>query len=73
MGNAEHPCSNFTWGNLKTLQEDIDDQELYMRVHEFHKRYYSAHRMHVCVQARLPIETLQVTTIHFICQELLFS
>lgn len=60
LGNAEHPSSIFTWGNLKTLMENVSDDELHLRVHQFRKRHYSAHRMYVCVQARLPLDTIQV-------------
>lgn len=60
FGNANHPCSIFTWGNLKTLQENVSDDELHRRVHEFRKRHYSAHRMFVCIQARLPLDEIQV-------------
>lgn len=60
LGNANHPSSIFTWGNRKTLQENVSDDELHCRVHEFRKRHYSAHRMYVCIQARLPLDDIQV-------------
>ncbi len=60
FGNVNHPISIFTWGNLKTLQENVSDEELHRRVHEFQKRHYSAHRMYVCIQARLPLDDIQV-------------
>lgn len=59
IGQPKHPCSIFTWGNLKTLKDNISDDELYAQVHEFRRRHYSAHRMYVCVQGRLPLNTLQ--------------
>lgn len=60
LGQPNHPCSIFTWGNLKTLKENIDDEELYRKVHEFRKRHYSAHRMYLSVQARMSLDMLQV-------------
>lgn len=60
LGNPDHPCSIFTWGNLKTLKDKLSDDELHRRVHEFQKRHYSAHRMFMCIQARLPLDTMQV-------------
>ncbi|KAG4065756.1 hypothetical protein HA402_012434 [Bradysia odoriphaga] len=59
FGNPNHPCSIFTWGNQKTLQENVNDDDLHRRVHEFRKRHYSAHRMFVCIQARLPLDEIQ--------------
>ncbi|XP_074028660.1 nardilysin isoform X2 [Leptinotarsa decemlineata] len=53
------PASYFSWGNLKTLKDNISDEKLYEGVHEFRKRHYSAHRMTLAIQARLPTETLQ--------------
>ncbi|CAD7086908.1 unnamed protein product [Hermetia illucens] len=59
LGQTGHPCNEFSWGNLKTLKENISDDDLYVKVHEFRKRHYSAHRMYLCVQARLPLDTLE--------------
>lgn len=60
LGNPEHPCSIFSWGNLKTLRDNVTDDELYSRVHEFRKRHYSSHRMFVCIQARYSLDVIQV-------------
>lgn len=59
IGQSTHPSSIFAWGNLKTLKESIDDDDLYQRVHEFRKRHYSAHRMYLCLQSRLSLDKLQ--------------
>ncbi|XP_060528404.1 nardilysin-like [Cylas formicarius] len=53
------PVNSFPWGNLITLKENITDDELYKGVHEFRKRHYSAHRMTLAIQARLPTEELE--------------
>lgn len=47
-----HPARTFTWGNLKSLREDLnnDDEKLHLAAHEFRKRHYSAHRMTLAVQ-----------------------
>lgn len=59
FGNKSHPCSIFTWGNLITLKECIDDDTLYTEVHKFRKLHYSAHRMYVAIQARQDLDSLQ--------------
>jgi len=59
-----HPGGIFTWGNLETLKDNIDDNTLYEKVHEFRLRHYSAHRMYLCIQARLPLDTLEVSLIN---------
>ncbi|KAK7789977.1 hypothetical protein R5R35_006809 [Gryllus longicercus] len=59
IAKKDHPAHKFTWGNLKTLKDDVSDDVLYKKVHEFRQRYYSAHRMTLAVQARLPLQTLQ--------------
>ncbi|XP_045486961.1 nardilysin [Pieris rapae] len=55
-----HPARTFTWGNLRSLKEDIpDDDKLYQAAHEFRRRHYSAHRMTVTVQARMDLSSLE--------------
>lgn len=59
MAVPGHPATTFTWGNLKTLRDNVSDDELYEAVHKFRARHYSAHRMTVAVQARLPLDLLE--------------
>ncbi|KAJ8952795.1 hypothetical protein NQ318_008112 [Aromia moschata] len=59
FAKTESPVNSFSWGNLITLRDNISDDKLYEGVHEFRKRHYSAHRMTIAIQARLPMETLQ--------------
>ncbi|KAK3915014.1 Nardilysin [Frankliniella fusca] len=59
MAYPSHPATTFTWGNLKTLRDSVPDDELYEAVHKFRARHYSAHRMTVAVQARLPLDVLE--------------
>lgn len=65
LGSPTHPVSIFAWGNQKTLKEGIEDDVLYKRVHEFHKRHYSAHRMYLCIQARLSLDELQKMAVEY--------
>lgn len=68
LGTKSYPHSTFAWGNLVSLKKDTEnaDDQLYEAVHAFCKRHYSAHRMYVVVQARLPIEELEGLVIkHF--------
>ncbi|XP_071572686.1 nardilysin [Temnothorax nylanderi] len=59
-----HPANKFIWGNLVTLRDNVDDDKLYEELHKFRERHYSAHRMKLSIQARLPLDTLEkyVTT-----------
>ncbi|CAH0554760.1 unnamed protein product [Brassicogethes aeneus] len=59
MAKEGCPVNSFSWGNLITLRDNISDDKLYAGVHEFRKLHYSAHRMTLAIQARLPMETLQ--------------
>ncbi|KAK9890849.1 hypothetical protein WA026_012195 [Henosepilachna vigintioctopunctata] len=59
LANPECPVNSFSWGNLITLRDNVTDDKLYADVHDFRKRHYSAHRMTVAIQARLPMEELQ--------------
>ncbi|XP_075983381.1 nardilysin-like [Anticarsia gemmatalis] len=55
-----HPARTFTWGNLRSLRDDInDDEKLHKAAHEFRRRHYSAHRMTVAVQARMDLASLE--------------
>nr|XP_037872311.1 nardilysin [Bombyx mori] len=55
-----HPARTFTWGNLRSLKDDINDEEkLHKAAHEFRKRHYSANRMTVAVQARMDLASLE--------------
>ncbi|XP_041971501.1 nardilysin-like [Aricia agestis] len=55
-----HPARIFTWGNIKSLKDDVqDDEKLYRAAHEFRKRHYSAHRMTLAVQARMDLASLE--------------
>ncbi|XP_013167794.1 PREDICTED: nardilysin-like isoform X2 [Papilio xuthus] len=55
-----HPARTFTWGNLRSLKDELnDDEKLHQAAHEFRKRHYSAHRMTVAVQARMELSELE--------------
>ncbi|XP_074109698.1 nardilysin [Cotesia typhae] len=59
LAKPNHPATKFTWGNLKTLRDNVTDDNLYKKLHEFRERHYSAHRMTLAIQARLPLDTLE--------------
>lgn len=59
LAQPNSPVNKFTWGNLKTLRDNVQDDKLYELVHEFRKRHYSAHRMTLAIQARLPLKELE--------------
>lgn len=56
-----HPSSSFVCGNSKTLKEDIDDDLLYEKVHEFRRQYYESERMAVAIQSALSLDDLEVS------------
>lgn len=53
-----HLASYFDNGNLKTLKDDITDDELYKAVHEFFKKYV-ANNMFLSVQSKRSLDELQ--------------
>ncbi|CAG9807971.1 unnamed protein product [Chironomus riparius] len=53
------PASTFTWGNLKTLKEEIDSDKLYAAAHEFRSKYYVANNMYLCVESSESLDSLQ--------------
>ncbi|KAH8395965.1 hypothetical protein KR222_000349, partial [Zaprionus bogoriensis] len=61
-----YPHSTFAWGNMKTLNEDVDDEQLHMLLHEIRRDHYAANRMYLCLQARLPMDELETLVLrHF--------
>lgn len=59
LAKDNNPAKKFTWGNLTTLRDSVTDDRLHEAVKAFWKTHYSAHRMTLAVQARLPAETLK--------------
>ncbi|XP_001660612.2 nardilysin isoform X1 [Aedes aegypti] len=66
LGREEHPSSLFSWGNLRTLKDNVTDDELHKILHQFQKRHYSAHRMHFAVQARMSLDELEQLTVKYL-------
>ena len=56
--NDNHSASFFDYGSLKTLKDDITDDELYDAVREFFKKYV-ANNMFLSVQSSRPLDELQ--------------
>ncbi|KAG5331103.1 NRDC protein, partial [Acromyrmex heyeri] len=52
------PPNRFHWKAL-TSHNTIDDDKLNEELHKFKERHYSAHRMMLAIQARLPLDTLE--------------
>ncbi|KYN27508.1 Nardilysin [Trachymyrmex cornetzi] len=59
IARPDHPASKFLRGSSISLNNDIDDDKLYEKLHEFRKRHYSAHRMMLAIQARSSLSTLE--------------
>ncbi|KAG5674724.1 hypothetical protein PVAND_004676 [Polypedilum vanderplanki] len=54
-----HPSSNFIWGNLKTLHDNIDSAILHEKIHTFRKKFYTTDRMFLCVQSSIDISRIE--------------
>lgn len=56
--NDSHPASQFDVGNLKTLKEDISDEDLHEELLRFHLKYV-ANEMNLAVQSKRSLDELQ--------------
>lgn len=66
MIHDSHVASNFIWGNLTTLRDGIDKEELYEKLHEFRKSNYVASQMFLCIQSSIDMSRLERTIVnHF--------
>ncbi|XP_018052331.1 PREDICTED: nardilysin-like [Atta colombica] len=63
IARTGHPSSKFLRRTSIALHNDIDDDKLYEELHKFRERHYSAHRMMLAIQARLPLDTLKTYVI----------
>lgn len=63
FGTPGHPSTSFVCGNTTTLKDNITDDELYGKVHEFWKKYYVGERMAVAIQSALSLDELEVIMI----------
>ncbi|KAH8274415.1 hypothetical protein KR026_011557, partial [Drosophila bipectinata] len=60
------PHGTFAWGNMKSLKDNINDEDLHKVLHEVRKEHYGGNRMYAVLQARLPIEELEALVLrHF--------
>jgi nardilysin len=65
MTRPDHPAHTFPWGNLKTLKDSISDDDLYAKVHKFHKKHYVANKMYLCLQSKLKLDELQELAVKY--------
>uniref|UniRef100_A0A8C2HRE4 Nardilysin a (N-arginine dibasic convertase) n=1 Tax=Cyprinus carpio TaxID=7962 RepID=A0A8C2HRE4_CYPCA len=61
LAKPNHPMSKFCWGNAQTLKTEPREKNInvYKRLREFWKRYYSAHYMTLAVQSKESLDTLE--------------
>lgn len=59
-----HPASNFNCGNLKTLKENISDDELHSELVKFHAKYVG-NKMFLAVQSSRSLDDLQELVMRF--------
>lgn len=66
LATEGYPHGTFAWGNMKTLKENVDDEEMHKLLHEIRREHYAANRMYLCLQARLPMDELETLVLrHF--------
>lgn len=63
MIDESHPASNFIWGNLKTLRDEIAQKELHCKLHDFCRRNYVASQMFLCIQSSVDMSRLERTVV----------
>lgn len=57
-----HPASQFDYGNLKTLKDDISDDDLHREVVKFYEKY-AANRMNLAMQSKLSLDEMQALVV----------
>lgn len=58
----DHPASFFDFGNLKTLKDEISDDDLHAALLEFYKKYVAS-KTYVCVQSRRSLDEIQALVV----------
>ncbi len=67
LANEGHPANSFVVGNSSTLKDNITDDELYKKVHEFRERFYVANRAYLCIQSERALDEIQELVVkHFV-------
>lgn len=56
---AEGVASTFTWGNSKTLKENVESDKVYESAHDFRRKFYVANNMCLCIQSVESLDKLQ--------------
>ncbi|KAH8365582.1 hypothetical protein KR093_002263, partial [Drosophila rubida] len=59
LASEGYPHRTFSWGNLKSLKEMVNDEHLHQTLHDFQRKHYGANRMNVCLQAALELDELE--------------
>ncbi|XP_030383741.1 nardilysin, partial [Scaptodrosophila lebanonensis] len=59
LATEGYPHGTFSWGNVKSLQDEAQDIELHKALHEFRQKHYISNRMIVCLQAGLSLDELE--------------
>ena len=66
LANENHPASTFSWGNLSSLQTDLDNDKLHQQLHDFRKLHYVSENIYLCIESRLELDQLQeIVESHF--------
>lgn len=56
---AKGKPSTFTWGNLKSLEEETNSDKLYSAAHAFRSKYYVANNMYLSIESSETLDNLQ--------------
>ncbi len=65
LANKSHPASYFSWGNLKSLKDDISDDELHEKVHKFFNSYYVPSKMYLSIQSSYSLDEMEEMVMKF--------
>lgn len=63
MFQDSHPASRFSSGNLRTLRDEISDDDLHKALVKFYEHKYVANKMFLCVQSKRPLNELQAMVV----------
>ncbi|XP_033249666.1 nardilysin-like [Drosophila miranda] len=59
LASDDYPHGTFSWGNLASLQDQVDDKLLQEALHEFRRKHYGSNRMIVCIQSQQSLDELE--------------
>ncbi|SPP85819.1 nardilysin [Drosophila guanche] len=59
LASENYPHGTFSWGNLKSLKDQVDDKLLHEALHEFRRKHYGSNRMIVCIESQQSLDEIE--------------